>query len=49
MEKLVVNSLAFDQSTENMHEALPLLYQSSYLTIKDYDCETDEYTLAFSN
>ena len=49
MEKLVVNSSAFDQPTENMHDALPLLYQSGYLTIKDYDRETDEYTLAFPN
>ncbi len=49
MEKLIVNSTAFDQPTENMHDALPLLYQSGYLTIKDYERETDEYTLAIPN
>ncbi len=49
MEKLIVNSTAFDQPTENMHDALPLLYQSGYLTLKDYERETDEYTLAIPN
>lgn len=49
IDRLVVSSSAFDQPTENMHDALPLLYQSGYLTIKDYDRETDEYTLAFPN
>ena len=29
--------------------ALPLLYQSGYLTIKEYDNELDEYILGFPN
>ena len=37
LDKLEVPSSAFDQPTENMKDALPLLYQSGYLTIKDYD------------
>lgn len=45
----VVPSSAFDQPTENMVDALPLLYQSGYLTIKDYDREADIYTLSIPN
>ena len=39
----------FDQPTENMKSALPLLYQSGYLTIKGYDREAETYTLAIPN
>ena len=39
----------FDQPTENMKSALPLLYQSGYLTIKAYDGELETYTLAIPN
>ncbi len=44
-----VSSEAFDQPTEAMRDALPLLYQSGYLTIKGYDREADEYTLGLPN
>ncbi|MDD5821665.1 MAG: AAA family ATPase [Prevotella sp.] len=40
---------AFDVPTENMHDALPLLYQSGYLTIKGYDREIRAYELAIPN
>ncbi len=40
VERQEVPASAFDQATENMTNALPLLYQSGYLTIKDYDRET---------
>lgn len=49
MEKLEVMSTAFDQPTDDMDDALPLLYQSGYLTIKDYDRQLDVYTLSFPN
>ena len=49
MDDLVVSSDAFDQPTENMVDALPLLYQSGYLTIKDYDRIGQEYTLGIPN
>ena len=49
LERLEVPSSAFDQPTENMKDALPLLYQSGYLTIKDYDREIDAYTLSIPN
>ena len=49
LENLEVPSSAFDQPTENMEDALPLLYQSGYLTINDYDRETDIYQLSMPN
>ena len=36
-------------STEAMTTALPLLYQSGYITIKDYDRETESYILSIPN
>ena len=49
LDKLEVPSSAFDQPTENMKDALPLLYQSGYLTIKDYDQEGEVYMLSIPN
>ena len=40
---------AFDVPTETMTTALPLLYQSGYLTIKGYDRYTDSYRLSIPN
>ena len=39
----------FDQPTEAMTDALPLLYQSGYLTIKEYDKLTDSFVLSIPN
>ena len=39
----------FDVSPENMTSALPLLYQSGYLTIKHYEPMIDLYTLGYPN
>ena len=49
LDKLVVPADAFDQPTENMEDALPLLYQSGYLTIKAYNKDLDTYTLSIPN
>ena len=49
MDCLDVFSSDFDQPTENMKNALPLLYQSGYLTIKGYDPESEMYRLAIPN
>ena len=49
LDRLDVFSSEFDQPTEAMQSALPLLYQSGYLTIKDYDEETETYTLSIPN
>ena len=40
---------AFDRAFDSYASPLPLLYQSGYLTIKDYDRELDDYTLGFPN
>ena len=39
----------FDAPTENMHNVLPLFYQSGYLTIKDYNPRSGMYTLGYPN
>lgn len=49
LEKMEVPVSAFDQPTENMKNALSLLYQSGYLTIKDYDRDLEAYTLSIPN
>ena len=38
-----------DSITNLEYDFIPLLYQSGYLTIKDYDKESKEYTLGFPN
>ncbi len=40
---------AFDAPTEKMKTITPLLYQSGYITIKDYDRDIDLYTLDIPN
>jgi hypothetical protein len=49
LDRLEAASSAFDVPTEAMEDALPLLYQSGYLTIKDYERESQTYTLAIPN
>ena len=49
LERIETVASAFDRPTEAMENALPLLYQSGYLTIKDYDRETESYILAIPN
>ena len=38
---------AFNPDTS--YDPIPVMYQSGYLTIKDYDIEDDEFTLGFPN
>ena len=40
---------AFDAPTENMKSIIPLLYQSGYITIKDYNTASRLYTLDLPN
>lgn len=47
--KAYSKSSAFDAPTENMNAITPLLYQSGYITIKEYDEITDLYTLDLPN
>ena len=39
----------FDRPFDSYQAPLPVLYQSGYLTIRDYDRELDTYTLGFPN
>ncbi|MBO4851105.1 MAG: AAA family ATPase [Prevotella sp.] len=49
LEGSMARSTEFDAPIERMRSMLPLFYQSGYLTIKDYDRDTDTYTLGFPN
>ena len=49
LDNMEVSASAFDKPTEGMVTALPLLYQSGYLTIKGYDREGEIYTLGIPN
>ena len=49
LDRMEASASDFDKPTEAMEDALPLLYQSGYLTIKDYDGEAEMYTLAIPN
>ena len=44
-----LKSSVFDAPTETMTDAVPLLYQSGYITIKDYNKMLDLYTLDIPN
>lgn len=49
LDEIEAPAESFDVPTEAMTTALPLLYQSGYLTIKDYDRESLIYTLSIPN
>lgn len=43
------NELELSDISNTSSDIVPFLYQSGYLTIKDYDSATEEYTLGFPN
>ena len=49
LDDMVEPITSFDVPTEAMTTALPLLYQSGYLTIKGYDRYMDSYCLSIPN
>ena len=49
MDRIEASATSFDRPTEAMTTALPLLYQSGYVTIKDYERETESYILSIPN
>ena len=49
MDRIEASASSFDRPTEAMTNALPLLYQSGYITIKSYDRESDTYILSIPN
>ena len=46
---MTADASEFDIPLEGMPSLMPLLYQSGYLTIKDYDSEVQEYLLDIPN
>mgnify|MGYP004521952421 CR=1 FL=1 len=49
IKRMQAKASAFDAPTEKMKTITPLLYQSGYVTIKDYDAMSQLYTLDFPN
>lgn len=43
------NELELSDISDTSRDIVPLLYQSGYLTIKDYDQDTEDYILGFPN
>jgi len=48
-ESINLYETGFYVSQEDFNSIYPLLYQAGYLTIKDYDEESDTYTLSYPN
>ena len=49
LERIEASATSFDRPTEAIEDALPLLYQSGYLTIKGYDPRASIYLLDIPN
>lgn len=49
LEKMEVKDEDFDKATEIITDPIPVLYQSGYLTIKDYEPLFRTYTLGYPN
>ena len=49
MEGIRARTSTFDAPTERLTSIYPLLYQSGYVTIKDYDSDNEIYTLGIPN
>ena len=49
LEGIHCASSRFDTPVERVEDMVPILYQSGYLTIKNYDRDLDEYELGFPN
>ena len=49
MDEIVAPEASFYRPTETLTDALPLLYQAGYLTIKDYNVRSNAYSLAIPN
>ena len=49
MDEIVAPEASFYRPTETLTDALPLLYQAGYLTIKGYNVRSSAYSLAIPN
>lgn len=49
LDSIDASASDFDAPTEVMEDAIPMMYQAGYLTIKDYDPELELFTLTIPN
>ena len=49
LENVECSQKKFDAPTERITDPIPVLFQSGYLTIKDYDARRNRFTLGFPN
>lgn len=49
MEGIEVSAFSLSDDRANINNPVPMIYQSGYLTIKEYNKEFQEYTLGFPN
>ena len=49
LETVECSMKKFDAPTERITDPIPVLFQSGYLTIKDYDWQTNRFVLGFPN
>lgn len=49
MEGVEVSAASLSDDRANLHNPIPMIYQSGYLTIKEYDERFRQYTLGFPN
>ena len=49
LEGFTAEKSVFDAPTERITDPIPVLFQSGYLTIKDYDYQRKRFTLGFPN
>ena len=49
LESVMLSSDFFDTPVERVTDIIPLLYQSGYLSIKNYDTDFDQYEIGFPN
>ena len=49
MEGVEVSAASLSDDRANIHNPIPMIYQSGYLTIKEYDERFNQYTLGFPN
>lgn len=49
LDEIWASESRFNVPTDKITDPIPVLYQSGYLTIKDYNEDTKQYLLGFPN
>lgn len=49
LDEIWASESRFNVPTDKITDPMPVLYQSGYLTIKDYNEDTKQYLLGFPN